>query len=130
MKKSFSIHGAAKSCWHTANKSFIKKRELMKTIEATNFIEQIINEDIENGKITAVQTRFPPEPNGYLHIGHVKSMLVNFGTAKKYDGKCNLFFDDTNPSKEKTEFVDAIRKDIAWVGYDWAKEVYASDFLT
>ncbi len=101
----------------------------MKTIEATNFIEQIINDDIENGKISAVQTRFPPEPNGYLHIGHIKSMLVNFGTAKKYEGKCNLFFDDTNPSKEKTEFVDAIRKDISWVGYDWAKEVYASDFF-
>ena len=101
----------------------------MKTIEATNFIEQIINGDIESGKIEAVQTRFPPEPNGYLHIGHIKSMLVNFGTAKKYEGKCNLFFDDTNPSKEKTEFVDAIRKDISWVGYEWAKEVYASDFF-
>ena len=101
----------------------------MKPIEATNFIEQIINDDIENGKINAVQTRFPPEPNGYLHIGHIKSMLVNFGTAKKYEGKCNLFFDDTNPSKEKTEFVDAIRKDIEWVGYNWAKEVYASDFF-
>ena len=101
----------------------------MKTIEATNFIEQIINDDIENDKIQAVQTRFPPEPNGYLHIGHIKSMLVNFGTAEKYDGKCNLFFDDTNPSKEKTEFVDAIRKDIEWVGYKWAKEVYASDFF-
>ena len=101
----------------------------MKVIEATNFIEQIINEDIESGKISAVQTRFPPEPNGYLHIGHVKSMLVNFGTAKKYEGKCNLFFDDTNPSKEKTEFVDAIRKDISWIGYEWAKEVYASDFF-
>ncbi len=101
----------------------------MKTIEATNFIEQIINEDIESGKISAVQTRFPPEPNGYLHIGHVKSMLVNFGTAKKYEGKCNLFFDDTNPSKEKTEFVDAIRKDISWIGYSWEKEVYASDFF-
>ena len=101
----------------------------MKTIEATNFIEQIINDDIESGKISAVQTRFPPEPNGYLHIGHIKSMLVNFGTAKKYEGKCNLFFDDTNPSKEKTEFVDAIRRDISWIGYDWAKEVYASDFF-
>ena len=101
----------------------------MKIIEETNFIEKIINEDITNGKIEAVQTRFPPEPNGYLHIGHIKSMLVNFGTAKKYEGKCNLFFDDTNPSKEKTEFVDAIRKDIEWVGYEWAKEVYASDFF-
>ena len=101
----------------------------MKIIEETNFIEKIINEDIREGKIEAVQTRFPPEPNGYLHIGHVKSMLVNFGTAQKYEGKCNLFFDDTNPSKEKTEFVDAIRKDIEWIGYEWAKEVYASDFF-
>lgn len=101
----------------------------MNIIEETNFIEKIINEDIRDGKIEAVQTRFPPEPNGYLHIGHVKSMLVNFGTAKKYGGKCNLFFDDTNPSKEKTEFVDAIRKDIEWIGYEWAKEVYASDFF-
>ena len=97
--------------------------------EATNFIEQIINEDIENGKVSEIQTRFPPEPNGYLHIGHIKSMLVNFGTAKKYGGKCNLFFDDTNPSKEKTEFVDAIKNDIRWIGYEWAKEVYASDFF-
>lgn len=101
----------------------------MEKIEATNFIEQIINEDIDEGRVTAIQTRFPPEPNGYLHIGHIKSMLVNFGTAKKYGGKCNLFFDDTNPSKEKTEFVDAIRRDIEWVGYRWAKEVYASDFF-
>ncbi len=95
----------------------------------TNFIEQIINEDLESGKVKEIQTRFPPEPNGYLHIGHVKSMLVNFGTAKKYGGKCNLFFDDTNPSKEKTEFVEAIKRDIHWLGYDWAKEVYASDFF-
>lgn len=98
-------------------------------IEATNFIEQIINEDLESGKTTAIQTRFPPEPNGYLHIGHAKSMFVNFGIANKYDGKCNLFFDDTNPSKEKTEFVDAIRADIRWMGYEWAKECYASDFF-
>ena len=101
----------------------------MKIIEETNFIEKIINEDITEGRVSEIQTRFPPEPNGYLHIGHIKSMLVNFGTAKKYDGKCNLFFDDTNPSKEKTEFVDAIRRDIEWVGYEWAKEVYASDFF-
>ena len=99
--------------------------------EATNFIEQIINEDIAAGKLRPeqVQTRFPPEPNGYLHIGHAKSMFVNFGTALKYGGKCNLFFDDTNPSKEKTEFVDAIRADIRWLGYDWARECYASDFF-
>jgi len=97
--------------------------------EATNFIEQIINQDLESGKVTSVQTRFPPEPNGYLHIGHAKSMFVNFGTAQKYGGKCNLFFDDTNPSKEKTEFVDAIRADIRWMGYEWEKEVYASDFF-
>ena len=97
--------------------------------EATNFIEQIVESDLAEGKVSAVQTRFPPEPNGYLHIGHAKSMFVNFGTALKYGGKCNLFFDDTNPSKEKTEFVDAIRADIRWLGYEWAKECYASDFF-
>ena len=97
--------------------------------EATNFIEQIVEADLAEGRVTAVQTRFPPEPNGYLHIGHAKSMFVNFGTAAKYGGKCNLFFDDTNPSKEKTEFVDAIRADIRWMGYEWAKETYASDFF-
>lgn len=97
--------------------------------ETKNFIEQIIDGELEAGKVTAVQTRFPPEPNGYLHIGHAKSMFVNFGTAEKYGGKCNLFFDDTNPSKEKTEFVQAIRADIHWMGYEWAKEVYASDFF-
>ena len=97
--------------------------------EATNFIEQIVESDLENGKVSAIQTRFPPEPNGYLHIGHAKSMFVNFGTALKYGGKCNLFFDDTNPSKEKTEFVDAIRADIRWLGYEWARECYASDFF-
>ncbi len=97
--------------------------------EAQNFIEQIIDEDLASGRVTQVQTRFPPEPNGYLHIGHAKSMFVNFGTAQKYGGKCNLFFDDTNPSKEKTEYVDAIRRDIRYLGYEWAKECYASDFF-
>lgn len=97
--------------------------------DAANFIEQIIDGDLAEGGVQTVQTRFPPEPNGYLHIGHAKSMFVNFGTAEKYGGKCNLFFDDTNPSKEKTEFVDAIRADIRWMGYSWTKEVYASDFF-
>ncbi len=97
--------------------------------EPSNFIEQIVESDLAEQKIGSVKTRFPPEPNGYLHIGHAKSMFVNFGTAQKFGGTCNLFFDDTNPSKEKTEFVDAIRKDILWLGYQWEKEVYASDFF-
>ncbi len=98
-------------------------------VEATNFIEQIINEELESGKVKSVYTRFPPEPNGYLHIGHAKSLCLNFGIKQKYNGKCNLFFDDTNPSKEKTEFVDAIKEDIKWLGFTWDKETYASDYF-
>ena len=98
-------------------------------VEATNSIEQIINEELESGKVSSIQTRFPPEPNGYLHIGHAKSLCLNFGVKEKYKGKCNLFFDDTNPSKEKTEFVDAIKADIKWLGFDWDRECYASDFF-
>ncbi len=95
-----------------------------------NFIEQIIEEDIRNGKNDAkVQTRFPPEPNGYLHIGHAKSICINFGMAEKYNGLCNLRFDDTNPVKEDTEYVDSIREDIHWLGFQWAKEFYASDYF-
>ena len=97
--------------------------------EAANFIEQIINEELEQGKVTGVYTRFPPEPNGYLHIGHAKSICLNFGIKEKYGGKCNLFLDDTNPAKEKTEFVDAIKKDIRWLGFSWDKETYASDYF-
>ena len=98
-------------------------------VEATNFIEQIINEELESGKVNSVYTRFPPEPNGYLHVGHAKSLCINFGIKEKYNGKCNLFLDDTNPSKEKTEFVDAIKADIKWLGFSWDKETYASDFF-
>lgn len=98
-------------------------------LEATNFIEQIINDELESGKVNSVHTRFPPEPNGYLHIGHAKSLCINFGMKDKYSGLCNLFFDDTNPSKEKTEFVDAIKADIKWLGFSWDKECYASDFF-
>ena len=95
-----------------------------------NFIEQIIEEDIRNGKNDAkVQTRFPPEPNGYLHIGHAKSICINFGMAEKYNGLCNLRFDDTNPVKEDTEYVDSIREDIHWLGFQSAKECYASDYF-
>lgn len=95
-----------------------------------NFIDQIIEEDIQNGKNDAkVHTRFPPEPNGYLHIGHAKSICLNFGMAKKYGGLCNLRFDDTNPVKEDTEYVDSIREDINWLGFQWAEEHYASDYF-
>ena len=112
---------------YTIRKSIPHK--VLNMAEATNFIEQIINEELESGKVKSVYTRFPPEPNGYLHIGHTKSMCINFGIKEKYHGKCNLFFDDTNPSKEKTEFVDAIRRDIRWLGFEWDKETYASDYF-
>ena len=96
--------------------------------EANNFIEQIINEELSSGKVNCVQTRFPPEPNGYLHIGHAKSLCLNFGIKEKYNGKCNLFLDDTNPSKEKEEYEEAIKKDIAWLGFEYDKVTHASDF--
>ena len=95
-----------------------------------NFIEEIIEEDLKNGKNNAkVHTRFPPEPNGYLHIGHAKSICLNFGLAKKYNGLCNLRLDDTNPTKEDVEYVDSIKEDIQWLGFQWADEYYASDYF-
>ena len=95
-----------------------------------NFIEQFIDQDIEEGHCKTVHTRFPPEPNGYLHIGHAKSILLNSGLAQKYNGKFNLRFDDTNPTKEKTEFVEAIKEDIKWLGADWENRLFfASDYF-
>lgn len=94
-----------------------------------NFLEEIIEKDLQEGNVKAIQTRFPPEPNGYLHIGHAKSICINFGLAKKYGGKTNLRFDDTNPVKEDTEYVDSIKEDIKWLGFDWAVERYASDYF-
>ncbi|NML36646.1 glutamine--tRNA ligase/YqeY domain fusion protein [Chitinophaga sp. G-6-1-13] len=95
-----------------------------------NFIEQIVEDDIANGVNGGrVLTRFPPEPNGYLHIGHAKSIALNFGLAQKYNGKTNLRFDDTNPVTEDTEYVDSIKADIHWLGYEWDKELYASDYF-
>ena len=99
-------------------------------IEASNFIEEFINEDLAEGKYTSVHTRFPPEPNGYLHIGHCKALVIDFGTAKKFGGLCNLRMDDTNPAKEDTEYVDAIKEDIHWLGFDWGDRFfYGSDYF-
>ncbi len=115
-----------------------KEKEMEKEMEkvtgeetaSRNFIEQIIDADIANGTCKEVCTRFPPEPNGYLHIGHAKSILLNYGLAKEYGGKFNLRFDDTNPTKEKVEFVDSIKEDVAWLGADWEDRLFfASDYF-
>lgn len=98
--------------------------------ESLNFIEQIIEDDLGAGKYAdGILTRFPPEPNGYLHIGHAKAICVNFGLAEKYKGATNLRFDDTNPTTEDTEYVDSIKKDIKWLGFNWKEELYASDYF-
>ena len=94
-----------------------------------NFLEEIIESDLESGKVKSIMTRFPPEPNGYLHLGHAKSICLNFGLAQKYGGKTNLRFDDTNPSKEDVEYVDSIKEDIKWLGFEWVEERYASDYF-
>lgn len=96
--------------------------------EAENFIEREINRDLSEGVYAQVCTRFPPEPNGYMHIGHIKAICIDFGTAQKYGGKCNLRFDDTNPAKEDTEYVDSIMEDIRWMGFQWDKLFYASEY--
>ncbi|MBR3012106.1 MAG: glutamine--tRNA ligase/YqeY domain fusion protein [Bacteroidales bacterium] len=109
--------------------------DIKNTVEAAeeprklNFLEEIIERDLAEGKYDSILTRFPPEPNGYLHLGHAKSLCINFGLAQKYGGKTNLRYDDTNPTKEDTEYVDAIKEDIKWLGFEWAKECYASDYF-
>ncbi len=98
--------------------------------KSLNFIEQFIEEDLSSGKHSSILTRFPPEPNGYLHLGHVKALWINFGLAAKYGGKTNLRFDDTNPTTEETEYVEGIKEDIKWLGYDWEdREYFASDYF-
>jgi glutaminyl-tRNA synthetase len=98
--------------------------------KATNFIRNVIDEDLSTGKHKIVVTRFPPEPNGYLHIGHAKSICINFGTASDYQGHCNLRFDDTNPSKENIEFVNSIKNDVQWLGFNWKEKVkFSSDYF-
>ena len=103
----------------------IKKEEE----KSLNFLEEIVEEDLASGRYTSILTRFPPEPNGYLHIGHSKSIALNFGLANKYGGKTNLRFDDTNPVTEDTEYVESIKEDIRWLGFEWANEFYASDYF-
>ena len=99
-------------------------------VEASNFIRNIIDEDVAAGKNGGqVVTRFPPEPNGYLHIGHAKSICLNFGTATRYNGRCNLRFDDTNPAKESEEYALAIKDDVTWLGFEWNELRHASDYF-
>ncbi len=94
-----------------------------------NFLEEIVEEDLKNGRYKQIITRFPPEPNGYLHIGHAKSICLNFGLTKKYGGYTNLRFDDTNPTTEETEYVESIKEDVQWLGFQWKNELYASDYF-
>ncbi|HLY58127.1 MAG TPA: glutamate--tRNA ligase family protein, partial [Stellaceae bacterium] len=97
---------------------------------ARNFLQDIVRADLESGRHKTVVTRFPPEPNGYLHIGHAKSICLNFGLAQEFGGSCNLRFDDTNPVKEEQEFIDAIEADVRWLGFDWGDNLHhASDYF-
>jgi glutaminyl-tRNA synthetase len=100
-------------------------------VPSGNFIKEIINQDIQDKRCSEkIHTRFPPEPNGYLHIGHAKSICLNFGLAEEYNGLCNLRFDDTNPEKEDVEYVDSIIEDVKWLGFDWGNRLfYASDYF-
>ena len=112
------------------DKEMLKEEESEKEVVSKNFIEMEIEKDLETGRYKTVKTRFPPEPNGYLHIGHAKSIILNYGLAKKYGGSFNLRFDDTNPTKEKIEFVDSIKEDVDWLGavYD-DRLFFASDYF-
>jgi len=111
-------------------RNFVPMTDIKKEEEKSlNFLEEIVGEDLAAGKYKSILTRFPPEPNGYLHIGHSKSIVLNFGLAQKYGGKTNLRFDDTNPVTEDTEYVESIKEDIRWLGFEWENEFYASDYF-
>ena len=133
MYKSEQNSGSPKIEQHTLNlriKTKIMSEENPKdAVQSLNFIEEIIQEDLKNEKYKTILTRFPPEPNGYLHIGHAKSICLNFGLGLKYGGQTNLRFDDTNPVTEETEYVDSIKEDIQWLGFTWARELYTSDYF-
>lgn len=111
------------------NKILTDEPEITEVTKPSNFIYDFIDKDLSEGVYSRVQTRFPPEPNGYLHIGHAKAICIDFGTAEKYGGKCNLRLDDTNPTKEDVEYVDAIKEDIKWLGFEWDNVYYASDYF-
>ena len=107
-----------------------KENNVSEEKRSLSFVEQFVEEDLAEGKNNGrIQTRFPPEPNGYLHIGHAKAICMDFGVAENYNGVCNLRFDDTNPSKENTEYVDNILNDIKWLGFNWGNIYYASDYF-
>ena len=107
-----------------------KKIEENEEKKSLSFVEQMVEADLAEGKNGGrIQTRFPPEPNGYIHIGHAKAICMDFGVAERYGGVCNLRFDDTNPSKEDTEYVDSILNDIQWLGFKWGNVYYASDYF-
>ena len=114
---------------HTQYNIMVENTDSVSEKKSLNFLEEIIENDLTSGKHKSSLTRFPPEPNGYLHIGHAKSICLNFGLAKKYGGKTNLRFDDTNPVKEDTEYVDSIMEDVRWLGFEWASVHYASDYF-
>ena len=114
---------------HTQYNIMVENTDSVSEKKSLNFLEEIIENDLTSGKHKSILTRFPPEPNGYLHIGHAKSICLNFGLAKKYGGKTNLRFDDTNPVKEDTEYVDSIMEDVRWLGFEWASVHYASDYF-
>ena len=122
MNKRFALAGLDFDVMEENNSNVQEPRKL-------NFLEEIIEKDLAEGRVDSIMTRFPPEPNGYLHLGHAKSICLNFGLARKYGGKTNLRFDDTNPTKEDTEYVDSIKDDIRWLGFQWDKELYASDYF-
>src|SRR4051812_22709352 len=101
----------------------------MSEVKSLNFIEEIIEQHLKNGQYSSIVTRFPPEPNGYLHMGHATSICLNFGLSARFPGHTNLRFDDTNPTTEETEYVDSIKEDIRWLGFEWKNERYASDYF-
>src|SRR5512135_3464840 len=102
----------------------------MPDIASSNFIAEAVRADLAEGRFSSVVTRFPPEPNGYLHIGHAKAICIDFGIAQEFGGVCNLRFDDTNPTKEEQEYIDAIQADVRWLGFDWGEHLYfASDYF-